>query len=50
MKCDRTATMLVLVIGSPIEEFSLGSSLRQGGPISPFLLLLVVGGLNVMLN
>jgi hypothetical protein len=40
----------VLVNGSPIEEFHLDWGLRQWGPLSPFLFLLVVEGLHVMMS
>jgi len=44
-----TATASVLVNGSPIDEFPLGRGLRQGDPLSPFLFLLAVEGLNTMM-
>jgi len=49
-ECVSTATTLVLVNGSPTEEFHLKRGLRQGDPLSPFLFLLVDEGLNVMMK
>jgi len=39
-ECVGTATTLVLVNGSPTDEFSLGGGSRQGDSLSPFLFLL----------
>jgi hypothetical protein len=49
-ECVSTAKASVLVNGSPTEEFSLGRGLRQGDPLSPFLFLLAVEGLNVLMK
>jgi hypothetical protein len=50
-ECVCTATTSVLVNGSPIEDFPLGEGgLRRGGPLSPFLFLLVAEGLNVLMQ
>ncbi|MCI02774.1 cysteine-rich receptor-like protein kinase [Trifolium medium] len=48
-ECVCTATALVLVNGSPTEEFPLERGLGQGGPLSPFLFLLAAEGLNVLI-
>jgi hypothetical protein len=49
-ECVCTATASVLVNGSPTEEFHLERGLRQGDPLSPFLFLLAVEGLNVLME
>jgi len=40
----------VLVNGRPTEEFSMGRGLHQGDPLSSFLFLLAVEGLNIMMS
>jgi hypothetical protein len=49
-ECVGTATMSVLVNGSPTGEFMLERGLRQGDPLSPFLFLLAVEGLSVLMR
>ena len=44
--CLSYASILVLVNGSPTEEFFMNRGLRQGNPLAPFLFLLVAKGLS----
>lgn len=48
--CLSSARVSVLVNGSAIKEFALERGIRQGGPLSPFLFILVAEGLNVALE
>lgn len=50
MECVSSASISVLVNGSPTEEFGSGRGLRQGDSLSPFLSLIVVQGLSVMMK
>jgi len=43
--CMESATISILVNGSPTEEFKPKRSLRQGDPLAPFLFLIIVEGL-----
>jgi hypothetical protein len=49
-ECVTTTPAFFLVNGSPTDEFPLGRGLRQGDPLSHFLFLLAVKGLNVMMK
>jgi len=43
--CLESATISILVNGSPTEEFKPSRGLRQGDPLAPFLYLVVAEGL-----
>ncbi|GJX97357.1 reverse transcriptase domain, reverse transcriptase zinc-binding domain protein [Tanacetum coccineum] len=48
--CLESASISVLVNGSPTNEFLMERGVRQGDPLSPFLFILATEGLNVMLK
>jgi len=50
MECISTASASVLVNGCPADEFKFERGLRQGDPLSPFLFLIAVEGLNVIMK
>nr|XP_025662026.1 uncharacterized protein LOC112757684 [Arachis hypogaea] len=50
MECVTTASMSVLINGSPSKSFKIERSLRQGDLLSPFLFVLVVDVLHRMIG
>ncbi|XP_071689258.1 secreted RxLR effector protein 78-like [Rutidosis leptorrhynchoides] len=48
--CFKSASVSVLVNGSPTSEFSLRRGIRQGDPLYPFLFLIAGEGLNYLAN
>ena len=48
--CLTSASISVLVNGSPTKQFNLGRGVRQSDPLYPFLFILAAEGLNVIMQ
>lgn len=48
--CLKLARASVLVNGSPTKEFEMGKSVRQGDPLSTYLFITIMEGLNTTMN
>ncbi|KHN44526.1 LINE-1 reverse transcriptase like, partial [Glycine soja] len=48
--CLNTATISILINGSPSKEFTPKRGLRQGDPLAPFLFNIVVEGLTGLMR
>lgn len=49
-ECVSTASLVILVNGSPTDFFKIEKGLRQGNPLSPLLFNICVNGLSGMMN
>ena len=49
-ECLLTATIAILVNGSPLQEFSMKLGVRQGDPLLPFPFNIIAEGLNVLMQ
>lgn len=48
--CFDSARASILINGSPTAEFTVSKGVRQGDPISHFLFIIVMEGLNVVMK
>lgn len=49
-ECLASSLVLVLLNGNTTTEFKMSKELRQGDPLSPFLFLIVMEGLDGIIN
>lgn len=49
-ECLSSASVSVLINGSPTKEFSVSKGLRRGDPMAPFLFLIVAEGLSGLIR
>lgn len=48
--CLQSSRASVIVNGTPTEEFDITKGVRQGDPLSPFLFIIAMEGLNVVMK
>nr|KAJ0216209.1 hypothetical protein LSAT_V11C300103160 [Lactuca sativa] len=48
--CLKLARASIIINGSPTSEFTMSKGVRQGDPLSPFLFIFTMGGLNIALK
>ncbi|XP_071739716.1 uncharacterized protein [Rutidosis leptorrhynchoides] len=48
--CLSSASISILINGSPTQEFFMGRGVQQGDPSSPFLFILAAEGLNILIK
>lgn len=48
--CLSSSRASVIVNGSPTKEFEISKGVRQGDPLSPFLFIIAMEGLNVVIK
>ncbi|GKV11938.1 hypothetical protein SLEP1_g23150 [Rubroshorea leprosula] len=49
-ECLKSSMVSILINGSPTRQFPVTKGIRQGDPLSPFLFLIVVEGLNGLMT